>query len=152
MKPRSARKPAKVDAPWPRQPPPRRRSVAPLDPEAIKAAITEANAPLLERIAAQDKTLRKQRKAIDAIASQPDTSQAPLRGVAAVNKTSAPRRVPLERSQVRGAGSGRATRAACKTSGATALTRALREAAYGPSRATGTHPDDTRRRHKPRRA
>ena len=61
-----------------------------LDAEAITEAITKANAPLLERIAAQDKTLRKQRKAIDAIASQPDTSQAPLRGVAAVNKTSAP--------------------------------------------------------------
>ena len=61
-----------------------------LDAEATIEAITKANAPLLERIAAQDKTLRKQRKAIDAIASQPDTSQAPLSGVATVNKTSAP--------------------------------------------------------------
>ncbi len=61
-----------------------------LDAEAIKAAVLEATAPLLERQARQEKVIRKQRKAIDAIASQPDTSQAPLRGVAMVNKTSAP--------------------------------------------------------------
>ncbi|HZY85921.1 MAG TPA: zinc ribbon domain-containing protein, partial [Gemmataceae bacterium] len=65
-----------------------------LDPEVIKTVIAEANAPLLERIAAQDKTLRKQRKAIAAIASQPDTSQAPLRGVAMVHKSSAAPAVP----------------------------------------------------------
>ena len=63
--------------------------VTAFDPEALKTAMTEATAPLLERIAAQDKTLRKQRKAIDAIASQPDTSQAPLRGVA-LNKSQTP--------------------------------------------------------------
>jgi hypothetical protein len=63
---------------------------APLDADVIKTAIAEANAPLLERIAAQDKTLRKQRKAIDAIASQPDTSQAPLRGVALTKASAAP--------------------------------------------------------------
>lgn len=62
---------------------------SPLDPDVIKAAIAEANAPLLERIAAQDKTLRKQRKAIDAIADHADTSQAPLRGVVSLNKASA---------------------------------------------------------------
>jgi hypothetical protein len=59
-----------------------------LDPEAIKAAVAEATSPLLERVAAQDKALRKLRKTADAIASQPDTSQAPLRGVA-LNKASA---------------------------------------------------------------
>jgi hypothetical protein len=70
-------------------------SVTPLDPDVIKAAITEANAPLLERIAGQDKTLRKQRKAIDAIASQPDTTQAPLRGVALNKASAAPAGPPL---------------------------------------------------------
>ena len=60
------------------------------DLEALTRAVAEANAPLLERIAAQDKTLRKQRKAIDAIASQPDTSQAPLRGVALAKASAAP--------------------------------------------------------------
>lgn len=61
-----------------------------LDPDVIKAVIAEANAPLLERIAAQDKALRKQAKALDAIASQPDTSQAPLRGVALTKSSAAP--------------------------------------------------------------
>jgi hypothetical protein len=63
---------------------------AALSPDVIKAMVTEANAPLLERIAAQDKTLRRQRKALDAIASQPDTSQAPLRGVALTKASAAP--------------------------------------------------------------
>jgi hypothetical protein len=61
-----------------------------VDAGVIKAAVAEANAPLLERIAAQDKMLRKQRKAIDAIASQPDTSRAPLRGVALTKASAAP--------------------------------------------------------------
>lgn len=61
----------------------------PLDPDAIKTAVAEANAPLLERVAAQDKTLRKQAKMLTAIAGQADTSQAPLRGVAMATKTSA---------------------------------------------------------------
>jgi len=65
-------------------------ALTPLDPDAIKAALAEANAPLLERIAAQDKALRKQRKALDKIASQPDTSQAPLRGVALTKSSPAP--------------------------------------------------------------
>jgi hypothetical protein len=61
-----------------------------LDASVIKAAVAEANAPLLERIASQDKTLRKQRKAIDAIAGQADTTHAPLRGVAATKASAAP--------------------------------------------------------------
>jgi hypothetical protein len=65
-----------------------------LDAGVIKAAVAEACAPLLERIAGQDKTLRKQRKAIDAIAAQPDTSQAPLRGVTLTKASAAPAAQP----------------------------------------------------------
>lgn len=65
-------------------------AAAALDPGALKAAMAEANAPLLERLAAQDKRLRKQAKALDAIASQPDTSAAPFRGVAATKTPAAP--------------------------------------------------------------
>ena len=61
-----------------------------LDTDVLKAAIAEATAPLLRRAAKQDKAIRKQRKALDAIASQPDTSAAPFRGVALAQKTSAP--------------------------------------------------------------
>ena len=86
MKPKT-RKPAavvKAMAPAPAAP-----IVTPLDPEVIKAAIAEANAPLMERVAAQDKRLRKQAKALNAIASQPDTSMAPLRGVAMTKSSAA---------------------------------------------------------------
>ena len=71
--------------------------------EALKAVIAEANAPLAAALKKanrrtgrlekanrnQGKELRKVRKTADAIASQPDTSGAPFRGVA-LNKTSAP--------------------------------------------------------------
>ena len=69
--------------------------VASIDPEALKAALTEATAPLVARLgkarktaARQDKALRKLRKTTDAIASQPDTSQSPMR-MAALTKTTA---------------------------------------------------------------
>jgi hypothetical protein len=61
-----------------------------LDTDVLKAAIAEATAPLLRRAAKQDKAIRKQRKALGAIASQADTSAAPFRGVALAPKTSAP--------------------------------------------------------------
>jgi hypothetical protein len=60
------------------------------DADIIKAAVAEANAPLLERIAGQDKALRKQRKALDAIAGQTDTRHAPNRGVVLTKASSAP--------------------------------------------------------------
>ena len=73
--------------------------VAALDPEALKAAITEATAAATKPLQAalktarkaqarQDKALRKQAKTLDAIASQPDTSQSPMR-MAALTKTTA---------------------------------------------------------------
>jgi hypothetical protein len=61
-----------------------------LDAEALKAVLAEATAPLLERVAAQDKTLRRQRKAISKIAGQPDTSHAPSRGAAVIKTSAAP--------------------------------------------------------------
>jgi hypothetical protein len=70
--------------------------VAAVDPEALKAALTEATAPLQAALsksrkvqARQDKALRRQRRVLDAIASQPDTSQSPMR-MAALTKNNAP--------------------------------------------------------------
>jgi hypothetical protein len=67
-------------------------AAAAFDPEALKAAV----APLVKRLKQQDKALtaqgkalKKVRKTADAIASQPDTSSAPFRGVA-LTKTTAP--------------------------------------------------------------
>ena len=76
--------------------------VAALDPDALKAALTEATAPLQAQlaksrkaVARQDKALAKQGKAFrklqkttDAIASQPDTSASPMR-MAALTKSTA---------------------------------------------------------------
>ena len=53
-----------------------------LDPDLIKSAIAEAQAPLLERLDAQQKLL-------DAMADQPDPRVAAYRGVA-YNQTPAP--------------------------------------------------------------
>jgi hypothetical protein len=76
--------------------------VAAIDPEALKAALTEATAPLQAALSksrkvakAQDRALTRQGKAFrklqkttDAIASQPDTSQSPMR-MAALTKSTA---------------------------------------------------------------
>ena len=61
-----------------------------IDLDVIKAAVTEATAPLLERQARLEKDNRKLRKVADAIAGQADTSQAPLRGVALTKASAAP--------------------------------------------------------------
>ena len=73
--------------------------VAALDPDALKAALTEATAaatkPLQSALksarkaqAAQGKALRRQARTLDAIASQPDTSASPMR-MAALTKSTA---------------------------------------------------------------
>lgn len=62
------------------------------DPEIVKTAITEANAPLLAQLAAAQKTLKKQQKQLDAFADLPDPRDAPFKGLAMknnVNKTAA---------------------------------------------------------------
>ena len=63
---------------------------ATLDAEAITAAVKAATAPLAKRIAAQDKALRRNQKVLDAIAGQPDTSQAPFRGAGVYKASAAP--------------------------------------------------------------
>ena len=68
------------------EPPP----APPFDAEAMKAAVAEAQAPLLAKMARQDKAMRKQAKMLDHIAGQPDTSAAPFRGVAAMRTPAAP--------------------------------------------------------------
>lgn len=62
----------------------------PVDAAAIEAAISKATQPLLDKVASQEKALRKQRKMLDAISGQPDTSHAPRRGVALTKSSSAP--------------------------------------------------------------
>ena len=51
-------------------------------PEVIKAAVTKATAPLLDRLEKQDKRLKEQGKVLDAIADQPDPNVTAYRGVA----------------------------------------------------------------------
>jgi len=58
----------------------------PVTEEALAAAVKAATASLAKRM---DKRLRKQAKVLDAIAGQPDTSQAPFRGTA-LTKSSSP--------------------------------------------------------------
>ena len=59
-----------------------------LDADAVAAAVKAVTAPLVRRIERQDKALRKNQKVLNAIAGQPDTTQAPFRG-AGITKTSA---------------------------------------------------------------
>jgi Double zinc ribbon len=75
---------------------------AALDPDLIKAAIAEATAPLQAALKSaqkaqgrQDRRLRKQAKVLDAIASQPDMSASPMRGVALHKTASAAPAGPL---------------------------------------------------------
>lgn len=55
---------------------------ATIDPEVIKAAIVEATAPLAEKLAATEQTLREQREMLDALGDLPDPATAPFKGVA----------------------------------------------------------------------
>lgn len=52
------------------------------DPEILKSIVAEATAPLLEQIAEQQKTLKKQQKRLDALADIPDPREAPFKGLA----------------------------------------------------------------------
>lgn len=61
-----------------------------LDPDALAAALKSATAPLVKRIKAQDKAIRKNQKVLDAVAGQPDTSQAPFRGTGVYKASAAP--------------------------------------------------------------
>jgi hypothetical protein len=61
----------------------------PVTEEALASAVKAATSPLLKRIGKQDKRLRRQSKVLNAIAGQPDTSQAPFRGTA-LTKSSSP--------------------------------------------------------------
>ena len=64
-----------------------------MDPEVIKAAVIEATAPLAEKLASTEQTLREQREMLDALGNLPDPGTAPFRGLAAgapITKSSAP--------------------------------------------------------------
>ncbi len=70
--------------------------VAAIDPDALKAALTEATAPLQAALAKsrkaqakQDKRIREIRKTADAIAGSADTRESPMR-MAALTKSNAP--------------------------------------------------------------
>ena len=62
---------------------------ATLTADDVTAAVKAAQAPLLKRIARQEKTARKTAKLVAAIGDQPDTSQAPFRGAGSAYKASA---------------------------------------------------------------
>jgi len=63
--------------------------VTPLDETVLTAALKSATRPLIRRQKQQDRLIRKQRKVLDAIAGQPDTTGAPFRGVSIPKQASA---------------------------------------------------------------
>lgn len=56
--------------------------------KAVSEAVGAATKPLVRKMARQDRVLRKQRKLLDAVADQRDTTVAPFRGAAAIQKAS----------------------------------------------------------------
>ena len=65
-------------------------SAAVLDPDVVKAAVADATAPLIERLATQGEALARQAQVLDAIASQPDPAVTAYRGTALIKQASAP--------------------------------------------------------------
>lgn len=70
------------------------RAVAP-DSKAIRAAVKSATTPLVKQQAQMGKTIRRQQRALDAIASARDTTGAPFRGAGVAKSASAAPAGPL---------------------------------------------------------
>jgi hypothetical protein len=94
---RKARKAPAAGAAGPGAVAPQVAATAPALGVLLEAAVIKATAPLLERVARQDKILRRQRRVLDVIAGQPDTSRAPYRG--AVMKASPGPAAPVTAGQ-----------------------------------------------------
>ena len=134
--------------------------VAAVDPDALKTAIAEATAAATKPLASalksakraqgkQGKAMKRQRKMLDAIASQPDTSASPMR-MAALTKSTASAAPAVPQTVSGSAEQAQITKMQLlQNEWRNSPDPSQREAAYGTHPDAGAEPHDAPESHDP---